>query len=562
MYSQDVFSRLFTELLTTCKINRPVPFTSRRRRGFIPMTQLPVDISIEGETTIDGLFGLDGRLRQKLSSTNVQRIFAVQAEAWQRTGGGIGFHRDLCICAPTGSGKTLAYALPIVHALAEQTRLPQLRALVVVPTGDLASQVGQVFQTLCQAAGLKVLVARGPTQSAASHKCYIDDKQEEVMFSAPTKQILWNKPANAGSVGTSNSIDSGSFACTDIVVTPPGRLVALIRQLAGISLEHLQILVVDEADRILRQTYQGWLPLVLSRIGSRSQFASLGDRGISTRRLRKLLLSATLTRDPARLAPLGLKAARVISINNLLVATNTRYQLPSSLVEHVVIAREDAKPMVLCTLLKRLGAEPVIIFTSSVGAAHRLFRLLHSINGLASLPVEYSSYAPLSKRSSSLEMFRSGQITILVASDAATRGLDIENVGAVISYDAPEHPKTYVHRVGRTARAGRCGHAYTFCRPNEVNKFYSILTKTARQAEFRMAKRLHMSDEELSAFSLEVKHALCAIKMDMSASGAGIVHPPQEKLHFESEVTRVAANQASRNFRKVIHHGNLVVKRE
>lgn len=71
-----------------------------------------------------------------------------------------------------------------------------------------------------------------------------------------------------------------------------------------------------------------------------------------------------------------------------------------------------------------------------------------------------------------------------------------------------------------------------------------------------------MSDEELSAFSLEVKHALCAIKMDMSASGVGIVHPPQEKLHFESEVTRVAADQASRNFRKVIHHGNLVVKRE
>ena len=85
------------------------------------MTKLPVDISIEGETTIDGLFGLDGRLRQKLSSTNVQRIFAVQAEAWQRTGGGIGFHRDLCICAPTGSGKTLAYALPIVHALAEHS---------------------------------------------------------------------------------------------------------------------------------------------------------------------------------------------------------------------------------------------------------------------------------------------------------------------------------------------------------------------------------------------------------------------------------------------------------
>ena len=114
------------------------------------MTRLPEDISSEGDTTIDRLIGLDERIRQKLSSINVERIFAVQAEAWQRTGGGIGFHRDVCICAPTGSGKTLAYALPIVHALAKQTRMPQLRALIVVPTGDLASQVGQVFQPLCE----------------------------------------------------------------------------------------------------------------------------------------------------------------------------------------------------------------------------------------------------------------------------------------------------------------------------------------------------------------------------------------------------------------------------
>ena len=528
------------------------------------MTRLPEDISSEGDTTIDGLFGLDERIRQKLSSINVERIFAVQAEAWQRTGGGIGFHRDVCICAPTGSGKTLAYALPIVHALAKQTRMPQLRALIVVPTGDLASQVGQVFQPLCEAAGLKITVAKGPTQTTTSNKDDEAGKQNDMTYQASTKQTSRNKLANESVVCAGSSDSNGIVfpAGTDILVTPPGRLVALIRQLSGVFLEWLQILVVDEADRILRQTYQGWLPLVLSKVGSRIHSVALGDRGISTRRLRKLLLSATLTRDPARLAALSLQAARLIAIKNSLVANNARYILPSSLVEHVVITGEEAKPMVLCALLRRLGAEPVIIFTSSVGAARRLYRLLHSINGLPSLPVEYSSYAPLSRRSSSLQMFRSGEFTILVASDAATRGLDIENVGAVISYDAPDHPKTYVHRVGRTARAGRCGRAYTFCRPNELSKFHAMLAKTARQPGFQTPMKLIFSTEELSAFSHEVRQALCAIKMDMYANGVESNFHPEDKLLAESEVTRVVADQASRNFRKILQQDNRAVKPE
>ena len=160
------------------------------------MTRPPEDISSEGDTTIDELFGLDERIRQKLSSINVERIFAVQAEAWQRTGGGIGFHRDVCICAPTGSGKTLAYALPIVHALAKQTKMPQLRALIVVPTGDLASQVGRVFQPLCEAAGLKITVAKGPTQTTTSNKDDEAGKQNDMTYQASTKQTSRNKLAN------------------------------------------------------------------------------------------------------------------------------------------------------------------------------------------------------------------------------------------------------------------------------------------------------------------------------------------------------------------------------
>ena len=154
--------------------------------------------------------------------------------------------------------------------------MPQLRALIVVPTGDLASQVGQVFQPLCEAAGLKITVAKGPTQTTTSNKDDEAGKQNDMTYQASTKQTSRNKLAN-DSVVCAGSSDSNGIAGTDILVTPPGRLVALIRQLSGVFLEWLQILVVDEADRILRQTYQGWLPLVLSS-WVKDAFCSVGDR--------------------------------------------------------------------------------------------------------------------------------------------------------------------------------------------------------------------------------------------------------------------------------------------
>ena len=193
----------------------------------------------------------------------------------------------MCVCAPTGSGKTLAYALPLVHFLAPPcgdaparpapgTPRP-IRALVVLPTRDLARQVSRVLEPLFKAAGLALGVAAGGESLA-------QEAGGLVM-------------AGRGRV--------------DAVVATPGRLVSHLRGTPGFSLSRLGFLVVDEADRLLRQSYQEWLPRVLAAAGRAHEDASGASLGVRAavaageRRVVKIVASATLTRDPSKIARLG-----------------------------------------------------------------------------------------------------------------------------------------------------------------------------------------------------------------------------------------------------------------
>ena len=153
-------------------------------------------------------------------------------------------------------------------------------------------------------------------------------------------------------------------------------------------------------------------------------------------------------------------------------------------------------------------------------------------------------------RTESLKLFRSGRCSLLVASDAATRGLDFEHVGVTISYDVPTHPKTYVHRVGRAARAQRRGLAYTICRPTEVDKFHLMLTNIGVRKEDNVLQQLFISDEEILSFSRNMKQAMSAMNLKLAARRTIISHSiSKDGLQTESEVVRVAADQASHNFR-------------
>ena len=346
---------------------------------------------------LDEVPGLDERLKATLHALDVSSLFGVQSAVWQHTGGGLKFDRDLCVCAPTGSGKTLAYALPLVHGLAGQKTTTRLRALVVVPTGDLAFQVARVFEPLCRAVGLKVGV------NHASGRRRGDAAAAETVFEA--------------------AFDDGSASAhdqLDVLVTPPGRLVAHLRETQpGFSLARLQYLVVDEADRILRQSYQNWTPQVVAAAGARRPRTAVGELGASRRRLKKILISATLTRDPARLAGLFLHAPRMLAAASDAEAPSperARYLLPEGLAETVVpVASGDAKPLALRALLRKTDT-PVIVFTASVEATHRLFLLLSSMdaaerkrderdenaNFFKTIFAEYSSFAPQAARAEAL----------------------------------------------------------------------------------------------------------------------------------------------------------------
>ena len=509
----------------------------------------PTSIPSAHSVALSEVPGLDERLKASLHALDVSSLFGVQSAVWQHTGGGLKFDRDLCVCAPTGSGKTLAYALPLVQGLAGQKTTTRLRALVVVPTGDLAFQVARVFEPLCRAVGLKVGVNHGsgrrrPNAAAA-----------ETVFEA--------------------AFDDGSASAhdqLDVLVTPPGRLVAYLRETQpGFSLARLQYLVVDEADRILRQSYQNWTPQVVAAAGARRPRTAIGELGASRHRLKKILISATLTRDPARLAGLFLHAPRMLAAtaDGASPSPPARYLLPEGLTEAVVpVPSGDAKPLALRALLRRTGDTPVIVFTASVEATHRLFLLLSSMDAAersrderderdgakrksTKTPsrgfrlAEYSSFAPQAARAEALRAFAAGDARVLIASDAATRGLDVDRVGAVVSYDAPTHLKTYVHRVGRTARAGLRGVAYTLCRPAEEAPFLAMTSKADLRKRRAPPSRLALADEEMDEHRSALRAALVAVKLHLEADATGVA--AEEGRVGSTAAARVAAAQACQN---------------
>ncbi|KAK9821304.1 hypothetical protein WJX81_005661 [Elliptochloris bilobata] len=399
----------------------------------LPWMRLPVNIEPGAGMPLESVKGLDARLLASLHACGYTELFPVQAAAWRETAGGRSAAHDLCICAPTGSGKTLAYALPIVAALAGRL-VPRLRALVVLPTRDLAAQ------------------------------------------------------------GT-----------VDILVATPGRLMAHLRGTPGIGLEHLRFLVVDEMDRLLRQSYQNWLPHVVEAT-TRPQAASAdpitacsSGRG----RVVKVVASATLTRDPAKIERLALHCPRYLA----LTAADHRYALPRELHEYKVVCAGADKPLVALVLLQALAAERVIVFTASIESTQRLGRLLQALPGVAPPAAAFSSAEGPAARAAALSAFQSGAARVLVASDALTRGMDVAGVGAVINYDAPTFAKTYVHRAGRTARAGQHGRVFTLLRPEDVRHFKGLL----RKVDNAYVKDYKLPSAALTSLRPQVDAALASV---------------------------------------------------
>jgi ATP-dependent RNA helicase RhlE len=310
--------------------------------------------------------------------------------------------RDLCGIAQTGTGKTAAFALPVLHRLARQpakTLRGSCRALVLSPTRELAHQTVKSFQALGR---------RLPLSSAAVFG--------GVAFGAQLRQLAFG---------------------VDILVATPGRLLDLVERRA-VTLSHVEMLVLDEADRMLDLGFIHALKRILKLVPRVRQ---------------TLLFSATMPQSTALLAAEFLCDPVKLSI----VPPGTTAQRVR---QSVIFVPSERKRDVLTALLRDADLDRVLVFTRTKHGADRVVRHLAQ-DGVEAAAIHGNKSQP--QRERALAGFRSGRSRVLVATDIAARGIDVEGVSHVINFELPNVPEDYVHRIGRTARAGAAGAAIALC---------------------------------------------------------------------------------------------------
>ncbi|KAL6095555.1 ddx51 [Pungitius sinensis] len=420
---------------------------------------------------------LSALLVKKLQINGIHQLFPVQAEvipailesAQQGLLIGRGGYkpRDICVSAPTGSGKTLAFVIPVIQVLTERV-VCEVRALAVLPTKELAQQVCKVFKSYAEGTSLKVVMLAGQKSLAAEESSLSELRG-----------------------GTRRSL-------ADIVVATPGRLVDHINKNSGLSLEHLRFLIIDEADRMIDSMHQSWLSQVVKAvyrsgggadpmsIFRRNEPAHVTAASLSPPQmpLQKLLFSATLTQNPEKLQQLGLHQPRLFSSIHSHSASGTPqasaqtqggFDFPQGLTEYYVPCTMSKKPLLILHFILRMKLSPVLCFTNSRETAHRLHLLVQFFGGIHA--AEFSSRLSPAERKKTLKEFEQGKIQLLISTDAAARGIDINGVKCVVNYDAPQYIRTYIHRIGRTARAGKPGLAFTFLLGVQEKSFLQMVVE-------------------------------------------------------------------------------------
>ncbi|ODQ77715.1 hypothetical protein BABINDRAFT_26411, partial [Babjeviella inositovora NRRL Y-12698] len=366
-------------------------------------------------------------------------------------------HGDLLVNASTGSGKTLAYSIPLIQSLSSRI-VPRLRAIVLVPTKPLINQVRATLSAL----------AKGTNLHIATLKNDISLKEEH-------EKLLAN--------------------CPDIIVSTPGRLVDHLT-MKSVDLVSLQWLVIDEADRLLNQSFQNWAETLISTI-DRDQ----GNKNTITNKkwvppLTKMIFSATLTTDAGKLTGLKFQQPRILVVNDSHELVNEMFTVPKALTEYTVRLSSSSqigfKPLLL---LKLLYSNPklrsnVLVFTKSNESSIRLTRLLqilatkHFSFSAGPLSIQYvNSTISTAARTKILAQFSAGTVNVLIATDLIARGLDISTIRSVVNYDLPNSAREYVHRVGRTARANQDGDSYSLLVGNGEFKWFMKLMRDVERSK-------------------------------------------------------------------------------
>lgn len=335
---------------------------------------------------------------------------------------------DVLVNASTGSGKTLAYTIPVIQSLMNRV-VPRVRCIILVPTRPL---INQVFKTLIE-------VSKGIDLNIVTLG------KSDVSLREESRKLIQNVP--------------------DIVVTTPGRLVDHLN-MESFKLDDLQWCVIDEADKLLNQSFQDWSNVLISKLQDPNS-GNLSKR--FKRPLTKMIFSATLTTDAGKLSALQFRSPRLILVNNedSILQSDKIFTLPSTLKEHYTkfsSSNASYKPLILLKLLQSFASNHTLVFTKSNDATLRLSTLLKNLTSSLCPEIvvnNINSQLNSSTRAKLLSQFEQGTISVLVATDLIARGLDLKTIRNVVNYDLPPSSREYVHRVGRTARAGDSGDAYT-----------------------------------------------------------------------------------------------------
>ena len=351
--------------------------------------------------------------------------------------------RDMIGCAQTGTGKTAAFTLPILQFLAKDNKRPiptKPRVLILAPTRELAAQI-------------RDSVDKYGKHTQISHA---------VIF---------------GGVGQDSQVKALKRG-VHVLVATPGRLIDLINQ-KHIDLGSVEIFVLDEADRMLDMGFINDIKKVIARLPKKRQ---------------SLFYSATME-------PNVVELARTLVHNPVYVTVTPNKPTVDRINQKVMFVAKEDKDKLIIDLLKNEKMDRVMVFLQMKHVANRVAAKLEEAGiTVAAIHGNKSQTA----RTAALANFKAGRIRVLVATDIAARGIDVDDVSHVINYELPNEPETYVHRIGRTARAGSDGDAISFCSGPERNYLHAIENLIKLTIPTDLKHRFH-SEASMNATGVDAK---------------------------------------------------------
>ncbi|MCK5034729.1 MAG: DEAD/DEAH box helicase [Candidatus Sabulitectum sp.] len=345
--------------------------------------------------------------------------------------------RDLLGTAQTGTGKTAAFTLPLLQRLSKHTRRPRRgtpRALILAPTRELAAQIGDSVLTYGKYLNLHHFVIFGGV-----------------------KQYSQVKALNRG---------------VDILVATPGRLLDLMQQ-GFIHLDEVEVFILDEADRMLDMGFIHDINKVLDEIPDTRQTLFFS----ATMAPKMELLAKTMVTDPVR------------------VTIEPDKPTLDSITQKVLFVDKVRKDALLASLLSERMMKKAIVFTQMKHTANKVVKKLTAA-GINATAIHGNKSQAM--RTRALDGFKKGRYKVLVATDVAARGLDVDDITHVFNYDLPVESETYVHRIGRTARAGADGDAVSFCTAEDRSYLRDIERLLGKQIPADMNHEFHSEDASKS----------------------------------------------------------------